>query len=755
MHRQSFCFLFHLFVASLLLTAVSTGQNPVELENWHTYSSLLNSLDSDVDSQGRVWITTNGGIYSYNPADGSFDEFRNINGLLSLDVTCVAANREKKEIYFGTFDGIVEILTEDYEWTHITDIVNSNYPDRRINDIIFNNGVAYICGGFGLTTFDVEEKVFLQTPGRLGSFQPLTTANMLLIKDNVLWVATDEGIAAVDLSVSIINPNNWRNYTTENGLIEKKIKGIVSVNNEIYCFADTSIYKFTDTAFTMIKSTIVWDKIQALAEHSGKLIYATLFSVRDLNDNFLYKFDDIRDTALINNINVNPKTDELRILLKDAGFVFKRDVPLQIKPESPVSNLFTNLDVDINGNLWCATDYTGGKGFMRLNKGKWLNFTLKEYPEILTNSYGRVTCLPDGRVLLSSWGEGFLTLTQDEQDYQFKITSSDNSCLSGLPDNAEFVVTGESAYDRRSGRIWIINLAPNYLNNLLMGQNKAGEYYCAVTRSSREFIPLVIDYSGTKWAGSINGYGLVYFNEGNDFNNPDDDIEGIYTRSNSQLPSNTINSLTVDKNDVIWVATPNGLGYILSPSAVLRNANPIIKPISLAALAHIPINDVMVDALNNKWVATNDGVYVIDPDGGTELAHFTTDNSPLITNEIIALATDPNTGKIWFGSRKGLSEAQSFAVQPLDSYNITCYPQPYNPERDGNLTIEGLAENTDLRILTIDGKLMKNLQTTSQKVVWDGKDEYGNYVPSGVYLIIGTSLSTDSKGIAKFAVVRN
>jgi len=392
MYKHFFCFLCHSLLAFVFFTGYTTAQNSIELENWHTYSSLLNSLDSDVDSQGRVWVTTNGGVYNYNPSDRSFTEFRNINGLLSLDVTCVTANRERREIYFGTFDGILEILTENYEWTHITDILNSNYPDRRINDIIFHDGIAYICGGFGLTTFDIEEKVFLQTPGRLGSFQPLTTANMMLAQDNVLWVATDEGVASVNLNNSIINPNNWKNYTRADGLVEKKIKGIVSVNSDIYCFADTSIYKFVDTAFTMIKSTIVWDKIQSVVDYSGKLVFATLFGVRDLNDNFLYKFDDITDTALINNINVNPRTNEITILLKDAGMVFLRPDLLQIKPESPVSNLFTSLDVDINGNLWCATEYTGGKGFMRLHKGKWRNFTFKEHPEILTNSYGRVTC---------------------------------------------------------------------------------------------------------------------------------------------------------------------------------------------------------------------------------------------------------------------------------------------------------------------------------------------------------------------------
>jgi ligand-binding sensor domain-containing protein len=757
MKQHIFGFLFHSLCVLILFSNAVKSQNTIQLENWQTHSSLLNSVDGDIDSQGRIWIATNGGVYNYNPVNKHFEEFRNIDALLSLDVTCVAANRSKKEIFLGTFDGIIEIVNEDYEWTHITDIQASNYPDAKINDIVFKNDTAYICGGFGLTTFDINERVFLQTPARLGSFQPLTTVNQIIIdNNNKLWVATDEGVAVADLSNSIINPGNWRNYTRANGIPEKKVKGIINFNNEIYCFTDTTISKFIDTAFVKIKSTVVWNTIQSLTVYNNKLTYTTLFNIRDIDENLIYSIDQVIDTAKINTAFVNSIDGKMNILLVDAGFVIDGNHILHIKPESPASNLFIDLDIDSNGNLWCATDYSSGKGFMRLKQGKWINFNTKSNPEILTDSYGNVSCFPDGRIVFSSWGVGYLTLMpKNDDEYDFTLTNSSNSCLTGVNGAPKYVVTGAAAFDSRKSSTWIINFAPNFYGNLIMGQNAIGEFHCSVSRSTREFVPLVIDFSGTKWAGSTNGYGLVYFNEGNDFQNPDDDKQGNYSKSNSQLPSNNINNLVVDKTDVIWVATPNGLAYILSPSAVLRDANPIIKPTSLRILASIPINAIMVDALNNKWIATNDGVYALDPDGGVELAHFTTENSPLITNEVISLATDPNSGRIWFGTRKGLSEAQSFAIQPLPSYDITCYPQPYNPERDGNLTIEGLAKSTDLRITTVDGKLMRVLQTTSQKIVWDGRDKYGNYIPSGIYLIMGTSLTSDAKGVVKCAVVRN
>jgi len=327
--------------------------------------------------------------------------------------------------------------------------------------------------------------------------------------------------------------------------------------------------------------------------------------------------------------------------------------------------------------------------------------------------------------------------------------------MTGVIGGPAFVVTGETAFDPRNGSSWVVNFAPNFAGNLFRGINTQGAEICGYALSTREFIPLVIDYSGTKWSGSISGSGIAYFNEGNDWDSPNDDKSGSFSQSNSQLPSSTVNCMAVDNGGVIWLGTPNGLAYILAPSNVLRKVNPVIRQTSLRALQSLPINDIMVDALNNKWIATNSGVFVIDPDGIEEIAQFNVDNSPLVTNEVASLATNFNTGKVYFGTRLGLSEAQSFAISPLESYDIKCYPQPYYPERDGNLTIEGLAANSDIRIMTTDGKLVKTITTSSQKAIWDGLDNGGNLVSTGIYLIMGTSMSTESKGVAKFAIIRN
>jgi hypothetical protein len=165
------------------------------------------------------------------------------------------------------------------------------------------------------------------------------------------------------------------------------------------------------------------------------------------------------------------------------------------------------------------------------------------------------------------------------------------------------------------------------------------------------------------------------------------------------------------------------------------------------------VNDIMIDALNNKWIATSIGVWVLNSDGSDTLAYINTSNSPLPTNEIFGLATDQNTGKIYFSSKYGIYEATSLSVLPGSAYNINCYPQPFNLNTDEELVIDGLAEFSEVRILTTNGELIKNINTTSRKIIWDGRNKKGDLVNSGIYLIVATSSSNKESGVQKIAVI--
>lgn len=724
------------------------------LDNWRNYSSLLDLQTAAIDYKGRIWAGSGGGVFMLDPTDGSYREFSNIDALLSLQVTVIRSHSKAKLVFIGTENGIIDILSKDFEFIHINDIKNSKFTKPRINDIVFLDSIAYIGGGFGLTIFDIYDRVFLKTPTKLGTFQPNTEVNNILIHKDKIWVATSSGIAYANLNSQLINPEVWSNYNFFNGLPEEYTTNLCAIGDDIYFSTKRHICKIDGDTIQIIKTFPDYDKVKSLFKLNNNLVYTNLFQVADINDNIYYNVSD--STVINTSISGSESELPLVVLLKDKGLVYQKNNRFySYIPNTPASNLFMDIAYNQNDNrLWAATeDKFAGKGILMFENNKWTIYNSQSTPELATNYYHRVNIGKQKQVILSGWGSGFVLADATTEPVTFKRFHNENSPLVGITDDPSYIVTGQAAYDPKTDLYWIVNWGKYSPGPILVSMNSKGEFtshYNKFSPTNRTYMYLAIDNFGTKWLGSNENGGIYFLNEGS-LNNPSDDIEGVLTQTNG-LPSNMITSMAVDGNGWIWFGTPNGLGRILNPSAILRGSNPIIQTIK--SLGQKLVNDVMVDALNNIWVATNEGVFVLDQDETFPIGSFNTSNSPIIADDIISLTTDFKTGKIYFGSRSGLSVATSFSILPEKEYSLECYPQPFYPELDEFLTIEGLARDSHIKILTANGEHVKTINTTSRKVIWDGRDDFGNLVSSGIYLIVANSRTSDNGAVAKFSVIR-
>ncbi len=60
-----------------------------------------------------------------------------------------------------------------------------------------------------------------------------------------------------------------------------------------------------------------------------------------------------------------------------------------------------------------------------------------------------------------------------------------------------------------------------------------------------------------------------------------------------------------------------------------------------------------------------------------------------------------------------------------------------------------------MKILTISGALVAEFETPGGRIAeWDGKDRYGNYVSSGIYIIAGYNQDGSKVCTGKVAIVR-
>jgi len=166
---------------------------------------------------------------------------------------------------------------------------------------------------------------------------------------------------------------------------------------------------------------------------------------------------------------------------------------------------------------------------------------------------------------------------------------------------------------------------------------------------------------------------------------------------------------------------------------------------------------ICVDALNNKWIGTlTSGLLYVSPDGSTLLARYNTLNSPLPDNKILSITVSPLSGIAFFGTAKGLASVKTIAVEPLENCDkISVGPNPFVVPNSAKLRIDGLVTESTIKILTISGTLVAEFETPGGRIAeWDGRDLYGNYVSSGIYIIAGYNKDASQVCTGKVAVVR-
>jgi hypothetical protein len=99
----------------------------------------------------------------------------------------------------------------------------------------------------------------------------------------------------------------------------------------------------------------------------------------------------------------------------------------------------------------------------------------------------------------------------------------------------------------------------------------------------------------------------------------------------------------------------------------------------------------------------------------------------------------------------------TIAAESLDLIEV--YPQPFSIESDAMLTIGGLPPGGRVEIYTVPGKIIRLLEIDrgDGAIVWDGRDESGEYLVPGTYLYRVVWLDTSGSEVAtllrKLAIV--
>ena len=156
--------------------------------------------------------------------------------------------------------------------------------------------------------------------------------------------------------------------------------------------------------------------------------------------------------------------------------------------------------------------------------------------------------------------------------------------------------------------------------------------------------------------------------------------------------------------------------------------------------------------------ATKRGVFVLSPDGTSIIERYTVESTggKLLEDDVNSIAIDHKSGIVYMATENGLSALTTSAITPAASYNdVTISPNPFYIPGSNTITIEGLVRSSSLKILSMSGKVVKEFACPCGSVgFWDGRDEDGNYVATGVYLVVAYADNGNITTTAKLAVIR-
>jgi hypothetical protein len=386
-------------------------------------------------------------------------------------------------------------------------------------------------------------------------------------------------------------------------------------------------------------------------------------------------------------------------------------------------------------------------GIYILKGQEWENINEGNFQPIKDNdllNFFRVEFSEDGESLfLGTFWKGIMKLNLESKEYE--VFNEQNSALQPSIGDGKVRVSDLLLDD---GRLWISNY--NASRPLVM-KDQDDEWYSWPIQGDRRVGDLAIDGQGNKWLVTFgNTSGVFVFNEGQDLGSASDDRRRLINLNNSVIPSSIIYTVESDNRGDIWIGTAEGAVLFESGQDVFNNEYSGLRPtvevegIGAFLLETEEVRTIEVDGADRKWFGTRNGIFVQSSTADDEIARYDVDNSPLFDNEIVDLAYDGKSGKMYIVTNKGIQAIRTETTFGKNSHgpNVYAFPNPVDPSYNGPIAIKGLADNADVKITDINGRLVYEARSLGGQAIWYGEDLSGERVPTGVYLVFSSGSST-------------
>jgi len=763
MNRRTIIIFFLLILSIDALSRQQIGQ-------WKSFTDMK-SVRGAVQVGSSIWAATSGGVFVFDTISEQYKKFNHSNGLSSNDIRCIAVEPGNR-IWVGGANGFINTYNLQ---TGVWSTINANRPNDNsqigVQDFFLKGDTMFIATVFGVMPFKISKWEFGDTYASFG-FLSSPVVKCVLTNESHIFVGTDRGLAVAPLTaLNLSTPDSWMIYTSFSGLSSNSITTMTLLRDTLVIATDKGVGYHINGSFGVVGS-LSGKPISDLSVDCGKL-----FILRNEGSGFLVEsLSSLTEASQVVVVNSSVQgssfvpASSLWIGTTSSGLTRQTASGWNYySPNGPKSNLFTSLAVDDNGVLWAASGSNTHAGFYRYNPSLQENIQWKNFSFFGDGSY-KVSLGARRSVWVSSWGDGVVEVVGDTVQRKLNYYSPVRlpSAVSG---DSDYVVTIGVSVDN-DGKVWIINLNIVTGRSLLrLNDDGTATYfdnqYPGYT-SDGWFNSMVIDRNGTKWiAGDLPGQpkndpnklnGVYLFNEspvlsGISFYPATNGYWGHLSKDDG-LKSNIVLSFVIDLDGAVWIGTSEGVTIIPDPQYPKQYSQ------CFALLAYAPpyVQTIAVDALNNKWIGTSNGVFVVNSDGTQLLQTYNvaSTNDQLLANDVRSIAIDQKRGIVYFGTEQGLSSLAIEPVQTNQSYSqLEIGPNPFILPSDQPLTIRNLVAVSTIKVMTVSGFVVTQFEAQGGgRAFWDGRDKNGALVSSGIYFIVAFTENGSQTVTGKVAVIR-
>ena len=749
-------------VALLTVKGASIG-------SWNAYMAF-GKITEIAPAGNMVYVLSSNDLFSYNVNDQSIQTYNKMNALSDCDITHIAWCNSAKRLIIIYADYNIDLLDQNGNVTNISDLYSKTMTgDKTVNSITVDGYYAYLSTGFGVIKLNVKNAEITDTYNL--DKDVLSSA----IYNNSIYAATkSEGIWQAPLTSNLLDKSNWTKNSDNNVERLYNFDGkLVSVVNFDNCY-------LTNGKWVEFYNT--WHDFSAM--NDGKLMLG--------RKNCLIIFNSITDVHSIENQNGrtaltydatnkcfwsnNPDGGMEAMEVSDDNVITVKTE--NIKPDGPKYNYFGFMKY-YNGSI-----YTAGGGYStsaELNREGTVqiynNDSWTIYEDSLNNKTG-VEYVDVNSVDIDPTDATHVFASGRSGLYEFrsgkfvKLHTTDNSPLeaANVEGGKNYVLTMSILFDAE-GNLWCLNSqAPNKTS--LLEYTKDGKW---VDHKKTELI--YDDMSLGLMTGMMkDSRGLIWFcndhwmKPGLFCYQPSTDAMNSYfsfiNEDGTTLSISGVHCVAEDKDNNIWVGTTSG--PLQLTSSAISSGSTVFNQVKVPRNDGTNYADYLLDGANvvcmavdgggRKWFGTNNnGVYLISADNMTQVQHFLTTNSKLLSDNVESITINDKTGEVFFGTDKGLCSYMSDASATNDKMtkdNVWAYPNPVKPDYTGLITVTGLTYDADVKIVTSNGVLVAKGRSNGGTFTWDGCDQDGKKVVSGVYMV-ETATSDGNEGtVCKIAIVR-